>query len=285
MSSHPFTWLDVFTDTPLQGNQLAVVHEADGVDDATMHAFARETNLSETTFVQSPGDPDADYRNRIWTVGFEMRFAGHPTLGTAVAVAHRRGESSARYVQQTIAGLQPVEVELDGDRASGSMLQEAAQLGAAYEAGEVLATLGLAASDGEPTLEPRLVSTGHGHLLVTVADPAALERVRPDGAAVAALLQRTGGATVYLAWVDPGHGVASARAFFTDGEMLRQDPATGSAAGPLMAYVHARTGAERLDVDQGVAMGRASRLRCRVEGDRVRVGGDCVIVAEGTVTL
>lgn len=89
MSSHPLTWLEVFTDTPLAGNGLAVVHGADGVPDATMQAFARETKLSETTFVQ--GAAEAGYRNRIWTVTDEVPFAGHPSPGTAVAVALERG--------------------------------------------------------------------------------------------------------------------------------------------------------------------------------------------------
>jgi len=88
----PVTWLDVFTSTPLTGNQLAVVHDADRLDDATMLAFARETRLSETTYVQAASAAGADYRNRIWTMAGELPFAGHPSLGTAVAVARARGE-------------------------------------------------------------------------------------------------------------------------------------------------------------------------------------------------
>ena len=83
----PGTWLDVFTSVPLTGNQLAVVHDADGIEDATMLAFARETRLSETTFVQTPTRAEADYRDRIFATPHELRFAGHPSLGTAVAVA------------------------------------------------------------------------------------------------------------------------------------------------------------------------------------------------------
>jgi trans-2,3-dihydro-3-hydroxyanthranilate isomerase len=96
--SHPLTWLDVFTSTPLRGNGLAVVHAADPVDDATMLAFARETQLSETTFVQSPRADGADYVNRIWTTEGEIPFAGHPSLGTAVAVAHLDGRRTASYL-------------------------------------------------------------------------------------------------------------------------------------------------------------------------------------------
>ena len=94
----------MFTATPLAGNGLAVVHDADALDDVTMLAFARETRLSETTFVQRAQVAGADYRNRIWYMPGELPFAGHPSLGTAVAVAHRAGELRARYVQQTPAG-------------------------------------------------------------------------------------------------------------------------------------------------------------------------------------
>src|SRR3954453_18626299 len=101
----PLTWLDVFTARPLTGNGLAVVHDADAVDDATMLAFARETQLSETSFIQSPARPGPPHPNRIWPVGRELPFAGHPSLGAAVAEALHRGEASASYVQQTPAGL------------------------------------------------------------------------------------------------------------------------------------------------------------------------------------
>ena len=126
---HPVTWLDVFTSTPLTGNQLAVVHDADGIDDATMLAFARETRLSETTFVQTASTPGADYRNRIWTMLGEIALGGHPSLGTAVAVARMRGVQQATYVQQTLAGTQPVDVRLDGDAARASMLQQPPSFG------------------------------------------------------------------------------------------------------------------------------------------------------------
>src|SRR3954467_4980960 len=131
------TWPDAFTDRPLTGNGRAVVHDADGLDDATMLAFARETRLSETTFVQAATEPGADYRNRIWMTQRELPFAGHPSLGTAVAVARARGERAASDVQQTGAGLQEVEVDI-GDRvARASMLQEPATFGPEVEPGAV----------------------------------------------------------------------------------------------------------------------------------------------------
>ncbi|MBI5104316.1 MAG: PhzF family phenazine biosynthesis protein, partial [Solirubrobacterales bacterium] len=145
--ARPVTWLDVFTSTPLAGNPLAVVLDADGLDDAAMLRFAREAGLSETTFVQTPADAGADYRNRIFTMMGEIALGGHPSLGTAVAVARARGDATARYVQQTPAGLQPIEVELAGDRATAAMLQEPAEMGAEVDHEEALAAIGLAAGD------------------------------------------------------------------------------------------------------------------------------------------
>jgi trans-2,3-dihydro-3-hydroxyanthranilate isomerase len=282
----PLTWLDVFTGTPLTGNQLAVVHDADGLDDATMVAFARETRLSETTFVQSPAAAGADYRNRIFMTTGELPFAGHPSLGTAVAVARARGERQAHYVQQTPAGLQPVEVEVDGDRAHASMLQEPAEFGAEVDPAEALAAAGLAADDDEPGLPPQVVSTGVAQLLLPVRH-SALARVRPDPAAVERLLAGCAAITLYVAAWQRGTDRVRARSFFTEFGGVTEDPATGSAAGPLMAYLHARAGVTSVDIRQGEEMARPSLLRCRIDMDagRVRVGGEAVVIAEGTVDL
>ena len=282
----PLTWLDVFTSAPLSGNPLAVVHDADGLDDATMLAFARETGLSETTFVQAPSEPGATYRNRIFTMGGELPFAGHPSLGTAVAVARARGEARAAYVQQTPAGLQPIDVVTDGDRAMASMLQEPAVFGSELSHGAVLEVAGLAAGDGHATLPPQVVSTGVPHVLAPVADVDALGRASPPSfGALRDLLHAHDAVVLYLAAVAPDGRTARARAFFVAPGVTTEDPATGSAAGPLMAYLGARRGAEALKVDQGVEMGRPSRLDCAVEGGRVRVAGACVVIADGQVRL
>jgi trans-2,3-dihydro-3-hydroxyanthranilate isomerase len=282
--SHPLTWLDVFTSTPLRGNGLAVVHAADPVDDATMLAFARETQLSETTFVQSPRADGADYVNRIWTTEGEIPFAGHPSLGTAVAVAHLDGRRTASYLQETRAGLQPVEVELDGHQARASMLQGPAEHGAEADAATVAAAAGLALGDLHPELPPQVVTTGQPHLMAPVRDVSVLDAVRPAFARFRPLMHLAGAMVLYLAAIEPGGRVAARGFFFADGG-VREDPATGSAAGPLCAYLHARTGADRVTIDQGVAMGRPSRLHTAVEGDRVRVGGDVVVVSTGTLLV
>ena len=278
----PVTWLDVFTARPLTGNGLAVVHDADAVDDATMLAFARETRLSETSFVQSPTESGADYRNRIWMTMRELPFAGHPSLGTAVAVARARGEREASYVQQTRAGLQAIDVELSDGVSRASMLQEPAWFGAEVAPVVALRALGLGDEEADLELSPQVVSTGLAHLVVPVREAGALDRVAPDGGALRTLLEEHGCTCAYLTRIEGE--TAAARSFFVDGATVLEDPATGSAAGPLMAYAHARTGAERLAIDQGVAMGRPSRLVCEA-GDPVRVGGDVVVVFDTAVEL
>jgi len=279
-----YTVVDVFTASRLQGNALAVVHDADGIPDPVMHAFAREVRLSETSFVQSATVPEADYRNRIWMMGGEIPFAGHPSLGTAAAVARVQAEASVTYVQETGAGCQPIDVEVDDHVAHVSMLQEPAEFGVELDPAEVLGALGLDADDAHPELPCQVVSTGLPHVIAPVRDAGALGRVWPDYDRIAQLTAPHGCVVVYLAHVDPEAGTARARSFARSAE-TGEDPATGSAAGPLGAYIARRTGTLRLEITQGVEMGRGSRLRTEIEGDRVRVGGDVVTVVDGTVFL
>jgi trans-2,3-dihydro-3-hydroxyanthranilate isomerase len=278
------TWVDVFTDAPLSGNQLAVVHDADGIPDDVQGAFAYETNLSETTFVQTPTQEGADYRNRIWMPRRELRFAGHPSLGTAVAVALARGEEEASYVQETLAGLQQLDVRRSDDGGYASVLQEPAEFGAVLDPERVLPALGLepglAIGDALPFQK---VSTGFSHLMAPITDADALSRVRIDTAALLELFAQVGNGVVYLAAIDGDQ--AYVRGFFAQDTMVREDPGTGSAAGPLMAHLQVHRGLERLTVTQGAEMGRPCRNDCTVEGDRVRVGGDVVVVFESQITL
>lgn len=286
MATHPLTWLDVFAAEPLAGNQLAVVHDADALDEATMLAFARETTLSETTFVQTPSIPGATYRNRIFWMNGEMQFAGHPSLGTAVAVARMRGENRASYVQQTPSGVQPVEVEFTGDlTARASIRQNEAKFGEKPDPGRVLAAAGLPGGAGDAKTVPQVVSTGIGHLIAPLASASDLDSARPDPLALESLLDEYGCTTLYLAVVDHDAETADARDYFVNPMGLAEDPATGSAAGPLLALFAAETGLARLTVTQGVTMGRASQLDCAVSDGRVVVAGTVVIVAEGSVHL
>ena len=294
MGAHRYTLLDVFTATPLQGNALAVVHGADELDDATMLALARETRLSETTFVQRAHVGGADYRNRIFTVERELPFAGHPSLGTAVAVA--RAEHGAgmepgaspppelRYVQQTGAGLQPIDVRLDGPhRARASMLQEPAEHGPEVARSQATQAIGLTPEHADRALPPQIVGTGLAQLVVPLRDLDALARARPDWPAVAALLDAHGATALYAAVCDPAAARARARSFVS--AAVGEDPATGSAAGPLCAYLAARADCAALTIEQGIEMGRPSRIDAAMEGDRPRVGGDVVVLADGTLQL
>jgi trans-2,3-dihydro-3-hydroxyanthranilate isomerase len=270
----------------MQGNALAVVHDADDLDEEVMLRMARETRLSETTFVQSPTTEGADYRNRIFTIAGELPFAGHPSLGTAVAVARARGERTVGYVQQTDAGLQPIDVELapDGARGHASMLQGPAVFGREVDRVAALGAAGLDATDAHPDLAPQVVSTGVEHLIVPLAGRDALVRTAPDEHALAGLLVQVGAVVLYLAAHDASAGRAWARGYspvVAGGE----DPATGSAAGPLCAYLHRYTGATEVTISQGVEMGRPSELATAVDGDRVRVAGDVVVVVDGTLRI
>lgn len=260
------------------------MHDADALGAATMALMARETRLSETSFVVAPTREGADYRHRIFMMSGEIPFAGHPSLGTAVARARLRGEASASYVQETRPGLQPVDVEITGRHARASMLQEPVTFGPELDPGEVLPMAGLSAADAHPELPVQVVSTGVAQVLVPVADPAGLATAVPDYARIGPLLDAHAAITFYVTHVDPTAGTAAARSFSATSEM-GEDPATGSAAGPLGAYVAARTGAQRLEIRQGVEMGRPSLLRAAVEGDRMRVGGDAVILVEGVLSL
>jgi len=282
-------FLDVFAERPLAGNGLAVVDDADGVSEEVMLAFARETRLSETTFVQSPGEEGADYRNRIFTVALEIPFAGHPTLGTAVAVARWRGLERADLMQETHAGLQPIHVRSEGDGWRASMLQNEAEFAEELDPGAAMAVVGLGLADAHPELPPQLASTGLPTVIVPVSAVESVARAEPDFDAIDELLA---GATLranetpnfYLVWCDPDGERARARMFST-GAPGGEDPATGSAAGPLCAYLAQRSGCERLVISQGEEMGRPSVLETEMEKGRPRVGGAVIPLIEGSVEL
>jgi trans-2,3-dihydro-3-hydroxyanthranilate isomerase len=284
-------YLDVFAARPLAGNGLAVVDSADGVSDAVMLAYARETRLSETTYVQASEAAGADYRNRIWTPGGELPFAGHPSLGTAVAVARWRGEERAALVQETGAGMQPVDVRRENEREGGaelwqaSMLQAETVFGPELDPARAMRAVGLAPSDAHPELPPQIVSTGVPHGIAPIADPAALARAAPDYPAIDELLGADQDAVVlYLAHPDPGGGRGRARSFARIVE-VGEDPATGSAVGPLCAYLERRIGLGRITVSQGEEMGRPSVLHAAMDGGRARVSGAVVPLVDGTIAL
>jgi trans-2,3-dihydro-3-hydroxyanthranilate isomerase len=287
--NHRITWLDVFAERPLAGNGLAVVDDADAIEGEVMLAFARETDLSETTFVQSAEAAGADYRNRIFTIEREIPFAGHPSLGTAVAVARWSGLDEARLVQETEAGLQPIEVEQEEAGWRAVMVQNAAEFGTELDVDAVMHAAGLDPAEAHQDLSPQVVSTGLPTAIVPVSEASSLARVTPDFEAIDRALANAeprAGETpnFYPVWVDVEAGEARARMFST-GAPGGEDPATGSAAGPLVAYVAERAGCERVVIRQGEEMGRPSVLEVEMVDGRPRVGGGVIPVIDGEVSL
>jgi trans-2,3-dihydro-3-hydroxyanthranilate isomerase len=286
---HPIAWLDVFAERPLAGNGLAVVDDADGVADEAMLAVARELRLAETTFVQSADAEGADYRNRIFTVQQEIPFAGHPSLGTAVAVARWRGLDSASFVQETGAGLQPIEVSSDGRRWRAEMLQNEPEFGTTLDPEAAMHAVGLNFAEAHQDLSPQIVSTGLPTAIVPVSDAGSLSRAAPNFESIDALLRdaepRAGETqTFYLVWVDEQAERARAR-MFSRAVIGGEDPATGSAAGPLGAYLSAQAGRERVVISQGEEMGRPSVLEVEMVEGRPRVGGGVIPIIDGEVSL
>lgn len=286
MPRYPLTLLDVFAVRPLEGNLLAVIHDADDVSTETMRTMARRFSLAETSFIQTATEPGATYRHRIFTVSEELPFAGHPSLGTAVAWAERHGESSASYVQQTGSGLQQLWVEREGPHATARLRQNPVTFGPEVDAMPILRALGLSDRDAHPELPAQVASTGLPTTLLPLADPAALKRISVDWPAFRQSL--TGGVGDRIAHncyivgeVAPGHWAARMFAGDLPGG---EDAATGSAVGPFGAYLHARLGLETVAVDQGVEMGCPSRLEVDLR-DGIVVGGSVWIAANGEIDL
>jgi len=275
-----FRLVDVFTDRPLAGNQLCVVPDGAGVPDDLMQAIAREIGVSETTFVMSAGGDR--YAMRIFTPAEELPFAGHPSLGTAfVLVLEGRIRSLAT---QSVKGGE-YRMEVDVERATAWMDQGEATFGAVAEDLRTVAeAAGLIQEELHPDLPPQVVSTGLAHLVVPARTNDAVRRAWPDQRLMAGLMESFGTTGYYLASV--GEDRAHARLFGAQGIM--EDAATGSAAGPLGAYlVHRGAMAPgRLTISQGAEMGRPSTLLVDVvEDGGVRVGGGVAIVGLGEFDL
>lgn len=165
------------------------------------------------------------------------------------------------------------------------MLQEPPRFGPEPPPAEVMAAAGLTARDAHPDAPPQVVWTGMAQLLAPLRDSAALERVAPDPVALRALLEPLAALVLYVVVAGPEAGTARARGFFLGLDGIVEDPATGSAAGPLLAYLRERAGTRSLIVRQGDEIGRPSRIDCTWADDRPRVAGDVVVVGDGNVSL
>jgi trans-2,3-dihydro-3-hydroxyanthranilate isomerase len=287
-----FIWLDVFTDRPLEGNQLAVFTDGRGLSKEQMQAIALETKLSETTFI-IPRDPDVErekgVRVRIFTVDEELPFAGHPTLGTATAI---RGTSGAETVWLDLdAGKIPVRFRDENGLGFGEMRQRDPEFLALHKIDDIARATGLALGDIDPNLPAQTVSTGLPFTIVPVRSVSALQNLKFEWNRAAEYLEKTEGRFFYFlakGAVRPNTDM-HARMIFYNGE----DPATGSAAGCAASWM-VRHGvaksAEKVAIEQGLECGRPSRLvvSAEMEGDRVtevRVGGTAVPVMRGEMFL
>ncbi len=285
MSEHRYTLVDVFAARPLEGNLLAVIEDADDIDELTMVTLARRFRLSETSFIQTASSSTATYRHRIFVVEGEIPFAGHPSLGTAAVWAHRHGLTEAHLVQQTLSGEQRLQVSLNGTSGKATIWQNPAQFGEVVEPGAVLGALGLPAAAEHPALPVQMMSTGLPTLVVPLSNASHLAAIRLDAAAIerAGTLSDGSRPMTFYVVAETGPGEWRARSFGTDlagGE----DPATGSAAGPFGAYLREYAGLTSLHIRQGVEMGCPSELFVD-SSDGVVVSGDVHIIGEGIITL
>jgi trans-2,3-dihydro-3-hydroxyanthranilate isomerase len=281
----PFRLVDVFTDRPFAGNQLCVVPDAPPLTDEQMLALAREIGFSETTFVTEADEHG--YAMRIFTPDRELPFAGHPTLGTSFVLASE-GRIRSPATQRVEAGEFRVTVDLDAGIAS--VRQHPPTFGKIpSDRTAVARAIGLTASDLHPDLPAQTVSTGLSHLIIPVRTPGLVTAARRDGSAIQELLAEMGAEGSYL-FALTGEG-AKAR-MFDPGEGIGEDPATGSAAGPLGAYLAERGAGGlpgRLLIRQGEEIGRPSVLVVDVSrnGDRwvIDVSGGVRVVGRGAFVL
>ena len=276
-ASRPFRQVNVFSADPLGGNPLAVVHAAEGLDEAQMGALARWTNLSETTFLLPPADPQADYRVRIFTPGGELPFAGHPTLGTCHAwlAAGAKPRKAGLVVQECGVGL--VRVRCDGPRLAFAAppLRRSGALEPDILA-KIARALALSPSD---IAHHQWVDNGPGWCAVMLRSARHVLSLKPDWAALDPLK---------LGVVGPheaGHDAAFEVRAFVGGSGY-EDPVTGSLNASLAQWlIGARLAASSYVAAQGTALKRAGRVYLSKDSDEVWVGGDVVEVVRGDITL
>jgi len=272
---------DVFTEVPYAGNQLGVFTNATGLTDAQMQMLARELNFSETTFVLRP-EADGDIRMRIFTPSRELPFAGHPTLGTAFVMAGPLQKVLLKI--ETAAGLVPVILEREGAKiVFGRMEQPLPTVSSVPDPQPIFAALGVRGSQ----MPVERYDNGVQHLFVALSSAAEVAQLKPDMKLLASAI---GPATLSCFFAE---GAAVKSRVFAVELGVDEDPATGSAAGPLAVHL-ARHGriewGQEITVSQGVEIGRPSTLYACAEGDAesvrsVEVAGSAVVVATGEFTV
>lgn len=274
-----FHQVDVFSAVQLLGNPLAVVHAATGLGDAEMAAFARWTNLSETTFLLPPTDPGADYLVRIWTPGGELPFAGHPTLGSCFAWLAAGGvpKTPGTVVQQCAVGL--VRIRQDGARLAFAAppLRRTGPLDDDMLA-RILSGIGVARDD---VLHHQWVDNGPGWCAVMLRSAEQVLAVRGNSELLRGIKLGLVGAH------PPGSECAfELRALYHDTEQLTEDPVTGSLNASVAQWlIGAGLAPSSYVASQGTLLQRAGRVHVQKLGDEVWIGGDVVAVVEGSVDL
>jgi trans-2,3-dihydro-3-hydroxyanthranilate isomerase len=281
VARYRYVLADVFTDTPFQGNALAVFTDAREIPEEMLQPIAREMNLSETVFVYKP-EGEGHARIRIFTPATELPFAGHPTLGTAFVLAGPLQLGEIRL--ETGMGVVPVRLERDEMRiVFGRMEQPLPTVEPYEEEADLLAALGVARSE----LPVDVYDNGIRHVYVTLESEEAVAALRPDVSRLADLDSVLGVNCI------AGSGTRWKTRMFAPAGGVPEDPATGSAAGPLALHLarHGRIAfGNEIEISQGVEIGRPSTLFARVDGsadqvERVEVGGSAVIVARGELKL
>ncbi len=281
MSTYRYVVCDVFTDRPLAGNQLAVFTDARDIPEELLQPLARELNFSETVFVL-PAEGDGHARIRIFTPSVEVPFAGHPTLGAAFVLAGPMQLAEIRL--ETGSGVVPVALEREGARiVFGRMAQPLPSVEPYGEEAALLEALGVARSE----LPVEVYDNGIQHVYVCLRAEDEVAALSPDLGRLAAL-PAVLGINCFA-----GSGKRWKTRMFAPAGGVPEDPATGSAAGPLAVHLarHGRVGfGEEIEIAQGAEIGRPSTLYARADGsaerlERVEVGGSAVIVARGEFRL
>jgi PhzF family phenazine biosynthesis protein len=275
--THEFRQVDVFGSGPLTGNPVAVVHDADDLDDARMQLFAQWTNLSETTFLLRPTSPDADYRLRIFTASRELPFAGHPTLGSAHAWLEAGGTPGGEaVVQECGAGLVTITQNERLAFAAPPLLRDGPVSDADLD--HVTRALRITRDD---IVDSKWCDNGPGWVGVLLKDARAVLRLRPDPAAFDGW-----DIGVVGPWTDgdsdhPGDADVEVRAF----DSTVEDPVTGSLNASLGQWLAGDRFPEQYVAAQGTAIGRRGRVHVRREGSTVSVGGDTRTTLRGAASI
>ncbi|HKY16960.1 MAG TPA: PhzF family phenazine biosynthesis protein [Microthrixaceae bacterium] len=291
MTTKPFATLDVFCERRFAGNPLAIVEDADGLDDEVMQAVAAEFGLSETVFLQTATREGCDVRARIFTPTTELPFAGHPTIGTALYLVRDGGllARAATVILDEAAG--PVPVVIDPATRVATLTAPARpETGPApVRVDEAAAMVGLTAGDLDG--DPQIASAGNPFLVVKLRTVDAVSRAEPDVAVIREVEDRDPAVPMIFVWAEVSEGVVRAR-MFAPTRGIAEDPATGSAAAALGAVVAQGLpdGTHRWLVTQGEEMSRPSQLHLAVDVEEgqalvTRVGGSAVVVTTGVIEL